>query len=117
MAEKKQGPEFIERIMNPDKYPYIKNEDGSISTHRMAAEVDEDGNWFVFPTIVQLPSGKLKQFEDQYQAMAYNLRTGNYLPMSSKDEALKYAKGGYKKGTPLEKFNPLQPKTKSKVAK
>ena len=39
MADKE--PEFLDRIQNPDKYPYITNEDGSISTHRMAAEVDE----------------------------------------------------------------------------
>ena len=107
MANKKQTPEFVDRIMNPEKYPYIENDDGSISTHRMAAEVDENGNWFVFPTIVQLPSGDLKQFEDPLMAMQYNFRTGNFLPMKSKKEALEYAKGGYKKNTPLATFNPL----------
>jgi len=101
-------PEFIDRINNPEKYPVIKNKDGSISTHRMAAEVDESGNWFVFPTIVMLPSGELYEFKDSQQAMDYNLRTGNYLPMKSKDEALSYSSGGYKKGTKLEKMD--QPK-------
>jgi hypothetical protein len=112
MAEKEKEvlPEFIDRINNPDKYPFITNEDGSFSTHRMAAEVDEDGNWFVFPTIVQLPTGELKQFEDSRMAMQYNLRTGNYLSMKNMEEALKYAEGGYKKGTPLEKFNPFKKK-------
>ena len=105
-------PEFIDRITNPAKYPYITNEDKSISTHRMAAEVDENGNWMVFPTIVRLPTGELYQFEDNGQAMDYNMRTGNYLPMASKKEALKYAEGGYKKGTALEKFNPLINKIK-----
>ena len=110
MATKNQ-PEFVDRITNPQNYPYITNSDNSISTHRMAAEVDENGNWMVFPTIVMLPSGKLHQFEDSGQAMAYNIRTGNYLPMASKEEALKYAEGGYKKGT-LEEFNPLANKIK-----
>ena len=105
MAKKK--PEFLDRINNPDKYPYLENKDGSISTHRMAAETDEDGNWFVFPTIVMLPSGELYQFKDQTQAMDYNIRTNNFIPMGSKKEAIDYAKGGYKKGTPLEKFNPI----------
>ena len=95
-------PEFIDRINNPDKYPVIRNEDNSISTHRMAAEVDENGNWFVFPTIVMMPNGKLHEFKDSDLAMQYNLRTGNFLPMKNKEEALKYAEGGYKKGTPLE---------------
>ena len=99
-------PEFIDRINNPDKYPVLWNEDGSYSTHRMAAEVDENGNWFVFPTIVRLPSGELYQFEDNKQAMQYNMRTGNFLPMNSKKEALSYAKGGYKKGTPLSTYKP-----------
>jgi len=89
-------PEFVDRINNPEKYPFIRNKDGSISTHRMAAEVDEKGNWYAFPTIVMLPSGELYQFEDNNQAMNYALRTGNFLPMKSKDEAIKYAEGGYK---------------------
>ena len=111
MPDKKQ-PEFLNRIQNPEKYPYITNEDNSISTHRMAAEVDENGNWVVFPTIVRLPTGELYQFEDSGQAMDFNMRTGNYLPMPSKKDALNYAKGGYKKGTPLESFNPLTDKIK-----
>ena len=109
-------PEFIDRINNPQAYPYIERENGEISTHEMAAEQDEDGNWIVFPTIAQLPSGELYEFktEEYYKpplkepfrsnrpAMEYALRTGNFLPMKSKEEALKYAEGGYKKGTPLE---------------
>ena len=43
----KAEPEFLARIKDPDSYPFIKNKDGSISTHRMAAEVDANGNWFV----------------------------------------------------------------------
>lgn len=105
-----KSPEFIDRINNPEKYPYIENKDGSISTHRMAAEVDEKGNWFVFPTIVMLPSGELKEFKDNNIAMQYNMRTGNFLPMGSKEEAIKYASGSYKKNTPLEKFNPIKDK-------
>jgi hypothetical protein len=95
MPEEKQ-PEFIDRINNPQNYPFIRNDDGSISTHRMAAEVDENGNWYAFPTIVMLPSGKLYQFNSNEQAMKYALRTGNFLPMKDKDSAIKYAEGGYK---------------------
>lgn len=99
---------FVDRINNPDKYPYIPNKDGSISTHEMAAEVDENGNWYVFPTIVQLPNGNLHRFRDSGLAMDYAIRTGEFLPMKSKEQALKYSEGGYKKGTKLEKFNPLR---------
>ena len=99
-------PEFIDRINNPENYPYIENEDGTFSTHRMAAEVDSEGNWVVFPTIVMLPTGELYQFEDSMQALEYNIRNNNFLPMKNKKEALSYAEGGYKKDTPLENFNP-----------
>ncbi len=101
-------PEFLDRIQNPDNYPYITNEDGSVSTHRMAAEVDEDGNWYVFPSI-QFDGKNLKQFESTEEAMENALATGNFLQLP-KEEALEYAKGGYKKGTPLETFDPVSRK-------
>ena len=96
MARKSKQPEFLDRIENPEKYPVIQNEDGSISTHEMSAEVDEKGNWFVFPNIVMLETGELYRFKDPMQAKAYNIKTGNFLPMRSKKEAIDYAKGGYK---------------------
>lgn len=99
------NPEFVDRVNNPSEYPYIRNSDGSISTHRMAAEMDENGEWYVFPTI-QMIGGQLKQFGDNRQAMESALKTGNYIKMSGKDEALRYAEGGYKRGTGLETFRP-----------
>jgi hypothetical protein len=110
MPEKKE-PEFIDRINNPEKYPYVKNKDGSVSTHRMAAEVDEDGNWFVFPTI-QFDGKKLKQYKTNEEALEAAISSGNFIKMPSQEEAINYAKGGYKIGTPLETFNPLEDKAK-----
>lgn len=98
--------EFLDRIKNPKKYPFIENEDGTISTHKMSAERDEEGNWYAFPTIVQLPDGSLYEFKDVSSAMSYNLRTKNFKSFGkNKDKALEYARGGYKKGTPLETFS------------
>ena len=91
----KVEPEFVDRVNNPEKYPFIRNEDGSVSTHKMAAETNEQGEWFVFPMIVMLPTGKLHEFKAAQSAMDYNLRTGNYLKMPEK-KAKAYAKGGYK---------------------
>ena len=110
LMEEKEEPEFLDRINNPEKYPYIKNEDGSISTHRMAAEIDDKtGNWIVFP-MIQFDGESLKQFETNQDAMDEAIATGNFLEMPSKEEALDYAKGGYKEGTALETFNPLAKK-------
>tara|TARA_R110000803_G_scaffold92667_2_gene160189 strand:+ start:119 stop:484 length:366 start_codon:yes stop_codon:yes gene_type:complete len=92
----KNRPEFLDRIDNPEKYPHIKNPDGSVSSHRMAAEVDESGQWYAFPTIVQLPSGELHRFENAFEALEYNKKTGNLLKMDTAEEAMDYASGGYK---------------------
>lgn len=89
-------PQFQDRIDNPQNYPVIENEGGSISTHRMAAEVDEAGNWYAFPTIVQMPDGELKEFEDPFEAMRYNKSIGNVVKFDSQEEAMNYAKGAYK---------------------
>jgi hypothetical protein len=95
-------PQFIDRINNPQNYPYIQNEDGSVSSHRMAAEVDEGGNWSVFPTI-QMIDGKLKQFDDNRTAMRSAFETGNYLPMDSAEEAIRYAEGRHSYGSVQER--------------
>ena len=41
---------FVDRILNPDKYPVQKNKDGSISTHLMAYG-ESDGEYVVYPTL------------------------------------------------------------------
>ena len=95
-------PEFEDRINNPQNYPTLDNGDGTVSTHRMAAEVDEEtGKWYVFPTIVDTGDGQLYAFEDNQTALQYAIRSGNNYEMN-KDSAIAYAAGGYKKGTPLD---------------
>ena len=98
-------PAFVDRVNNPQSYPYISNPDGSVSTHRMSAEIDEEGRygppgkWYVFPTIVNMPGG-LKQFDSNREAMDYNVRTGNALQFDDGQEARAYSIN-YKAGTPL----------------
>ena len=101
-----EDPPYVDRINNPQNYPVINNPDGSVSTHRMSAEVDEHGiygpagNWYVFPT-VQMQDGALKVYDDNREAMKNAFETGNYLKAPNKEEALKYAEGAYKEGTLL----------------
>jgi len=108
------GPEFIDRIYNPQNHKFILNGDGSISTHRMAAEQSDNGNWYVFPTIQMMPNGELKEFvlpngdPDNAAAMRNAIATNNMLRMKDKESALAFAEGAYKIGTPLETFNPMQ---------
>jgi hypothetical protein len=99
-------PAFLDRVNNPQNYPWINNGDGSRSTHRMAAEIDEDGlfgppgKWYVFPTIVTKPDGQLHRFNDSREAMDYNVRTGNAIEFDDGQEAIDYSIN-YKDGTPL----------------
>jgi len=96
--EAQKRPHFVERANNPSIFPNVDNGDGTHSSHRMAAEVDENGQWWSFPTVVQNKDGSFRQFEDPFEALRYNQNTGNALKMPSKEAALEYSEGGYKKG-------------------
>lgn len=103
MAEATPIPEFISRWLNREELPSLKNEDGSVSTHEMAAEYNpDDGYWYVYPTIANIPNYGLYRFNDPYEALSYNLKTGDYFRFADKKEALSLAKNGYKKKTKEE---------------
>jgi hypothetical protein len=92
---------FVQRIFDPFA-PKIINSDNSVSTHKMATEVDANGDWYSFPTIVQRSDGQLHVFDDPFDAMEYGKATGEIIPFGKdKDAALSFGAGGYKKGTPL----------------
>jgi len=102
-----QNPDFMKRAnLKAEDAPSIKNPDNSISTHRMAAEKYK-GEWYAFPTIIQGKDGKLSEYEDPFKALKENLKTGNVMRFGKdKDAAIKFAKGGYKKSTPMDS-NPV----------
>lgn len=102
-----QNPDFMKRAnLKAEDAPSIKNPDNSISTHRMAAEKYK-GEWYAFPTIIQGKDGKLSEYEDPFKALKENLKTGNVMRFGKdKDAAIKFAKGGYKKNTPMDS-NPI----------
>jgi hypothetical protein len=88
---------FVKRINNPSKF--IKNADGSKSTHKMAtAEVD--GKQIAFPTIVE-QNGKLVELPIN-EAIDFALKNNEFAEFAKAEDAQWYAEGGYKKGTPLE---------------
>ena len=92
--------DFVKRILYHDKYPVINNEDGSVSTHRMAAEKTPDGRWLVFPTIVNTKDGLVEfpvgEGEFPEDAWRYALENQEYIEFEDGDEAQWFAKGGYK---------------------
>jgi hypothetical protein len=109
-------PEFLDRIYNPQNHKFIMNDDGTISTHLMAAEMDSDGNWYVFPLIQEDAEGNLNDYRNDFDtAMEKAITSGNFLPFGqNKDAALEFSKN-YKQGTPLEDFNPMKPTIKQNM--
>tara|TARA_R110000796_G_scaffold215784_2_gene331806 strand:- start:907 stop:1260 length:354 start_codon:yes stop_codon:yes gene_type:complete len=86
-----QNMPFVKRINDPGAYGVIDNDDGSQSTHRMSAEIDEQGQAWAYPNIVDTPEG-LKQFGDTWEAMRYNIESGNAIPFPDIDTALDFSK-------------------------
>lgn len=85
--------------------PYIDNQDGSISSHKMMSWSDDKG-YYAAPTIVQLSDGQLHEFTNPDEAINYAYNTGEYKTFSSPEESEAYANNGYKFGTPMEMFAP-----------
>tara|TARA_Y100000361_G_scaffold15185_1_gene11990 strand:- start:290 stop:640 length:351 start_codon:yes stop_codon:yes gene_type:complete len=96
---------FMRRAMeSAETRKSIMSKDGKEQTHRMAAE-KVDGTWYAFPLIVQQEDGQLKQYDEKDWMSAFrdNLSKNNVISFGQdKDKAIEFARGGYKKGTPLE---------------
>jgi hypothetical protein len=92
---------FVQRILNPSKWPKIDNGDGSYSTQRMAWSTGDHGA-FVYPTIVwDEKAKKLHQFpEEGQEAARYALKTGQFIRMSPADAEM-FSDKGYKLGSGL----------------
>ncbi len=94
VTDKYQNLNFVQRALYPSNYPVIENPDGSVSTHLLAAEKDEDGNWFVFPTIIQDKDGSLVKLPLRV-AQGYAMRTGEVIPFGTdKEGAIAYSQSG-----------------------
>jgi hypothetical protein len=84
-----ESKDFVKRILRPEKYPVIKNKDGSVSTHKMSWG-EADGKYRVYPTIVN-KNGRLKRLSDK-RAWDYANKTGEYIEFSSPEEADRFSK-------------------------
>jgi hypothetical protein len=51
LMERNKNLNFVDRANNPQNYPVVNNEDGSISTHKMAWGTDGSGQAYMFPTL------------------------------------------------------------------
>ncbi len=86
---------FIQRLLNPKKYPQIKNKDDSYSTHKMSYATTDNGA-IVYPNIIYDENkNKLKELSPE-EAMQYALKTGEYIPFKNEQEADKFSSYAYK---------------------
>lgn len=85
---------FVQRLIEPDKYPRIDNPDGSYSTHLMAS-ARAGGKEIAFPTIIQGENGKLEKLS-MNEAIKYALKHQEYIEFPTQEEADAFASGAYK---------------------
>lgn len=93
---------WVKRGLDPKNNPVINNVDGSISTHRLAWVTGDNGEAYIYPTIIQDPkTGKLIQLDDNEAAdYAFETKTAMVIPdvrlaeYYSKNGLIKHEKGG-----------------------
>lgn len=80
---------FVDRINNYQDYPMPeKNEDGSISTHLLSAELDEEGIAWVFPNkVLNKKNNTYTTYRDNYEALAAAKADGNAVRFNTLQEA------------------------------
>lgn len=86
ILRKNADKSFVKRILSPDKYPTLDNNDGTISTHSMAWGETEDGRVFAYPTVLLRPDGSLERYGDA-EAWEHTQRTGNFIEFPSREQA------------------------------
>ena len=74
LQENKSIP-FVDRIINPDKYPTptLQDEQGRKQTHFMSADTNQDGEWIVYPKII-FENGQYKRVN-----MDQAIDSGNFI--------------------------------------
>jgi hypothetical protein len=99
---------FIQRATSPEKYPTIKNEDGSFSTHLMAWGEGPNGKPIVFPTIIQQKDGTLKKFDNMDDAYDHAVKNKEYVETPDDKTAAYFSEHGYKQNAFFHKPEDLQ---------
>lgn len=85
LLRRNQNVPFVKRIADPTKVSPLDRGNGEYSTHSMAADVDEDGQWYVYPTVVEI-DGVLVDLKDR--AFDYAKNNNNYIKAPSADVAI-----------------------------
>jgi hypothetical protein len=84
---------FVKRILDASKYPVRNNVGGGESSHLMRHEMDEFGNWHVFP-MLKYQDGQFREFDNWEEAFNDALNSGNTINLGDDASmAEEFAKG------------------------
>ena len=93
ILDKNKDKSFVQRILQPDKFPKLDLGDGNYATHKMSWG-ESGGKYIVFPTVLY-GEGKLQEFKPD-EAFGHAMNTGNYIEFDNPEEADWFSKN-YKK--------------------
>lgn len=93
LSQRNKHLNWVDRGLNPDKYPKIDNQDGTFSTHRLAYSTGDNGEAYVYPTIIQNDKGELEQLDDN-AAWEYAKKTKTAMRIPSVKLAEYYSQNG-----------------------
>lgn len=96
ISQRNNSIPWVQRGLAPDDYPKFKNEDGSESSHVLSAEVDDKGDWYVFPTLERENDKWIDMRTEDYpqKAFDYAKKNKSAIKMPSKEMALYYSRNG-----------------------
>jgi hypothetical protein len=75
---KNKNKNFVQRILRPNDFPNLPLSNGKHATHLMAWG-EADGNYFVFPTVVQDPKTKKLIHLEEGEAFDYAIKNNEYM--------------------------------------
>lgn len=89
VLEKNKDKSFVKRILEPDKYPVLTEEDGKKATHKMEYS-EVDGKHVVYPRVLLNERGDL--FDAGDEAFSHARLTNNFITFDDEKEAAWFSK-------------------------
>jgi hypothetical protein len=86
MLEPYQHLNFVDRILNKDKYPVLDLGKGNYATHKMAYATDDDGA-VLYPTVIQPTEGADLMDLGPDAGYEHARATNNFIRLSPEDAA------------------------------
>ena len=87
VLQQNKDKEFVQRILEPKKYPMLKTPDGKgYMTHKMAWG-EADGKFYVYPTIAYDGKRLIDNSNDDKAAWRYAVKNKNLIEFPSAEQA------------------------------